>query len=973
MPSLVLLGKRWNVSSDDVPIPAAIVASFHFAWIVGILSLKGVVIGGGEDVCARAWPYAGYVFLILACFVTATTSECFLIREGCRGSLFEDKKRMRVPQLLIANLLVGMLTAIVNTWGTWMLFHHGAICKGTAFEWRRNAFNALVWTTWAMLAMFVICVVAPLQLVPATEHSSPRSWRFRCMVLACCCCRSRAMLTAPQGERRPLERIADLFHKIFRHADFTSSDVAVTLYLAAALQRLNRRRRVATLLQRPRDGEAPELMLTGSHLAHELRPHEPVSALAAQYCKQGRPATGDDLRLVTDIAPFAMAAYGTLFYVYVNPQPTALANFCCHAVCLCCGRGRGRSSSGGAAAIPPGSPAAAAAAVVAAERRGPFGMELDPTRVMTKAAVSAIAGVPARDVKHLSSTNSFNMQAPYFLALHRASRSVVVSVRGTFSLDDTLTDLMCHPEDYNTWVNGITASLRSSNGVADKLSEGPGLRLPRYDGGSGCCRGGAGHSGAMRLAASLVKGVLRSHRLERLLGVGAAHVADDSSRMVRTPSVDGSVHSSGCLAGPNGWTWQRSFGRSPSGASRGNGKDSQQPLMNEPSEVASTCSAASTPHGGGGGGGGPWRLVITGHSLGAGIAAFAAMYLHAALPDTDVTAWCFSPPGWLMTPQLADWCRSFVTSVVINKDIVPRLTLTAVERLRDELVEAGVRCRRSKPHVVLSSLWHGCCFSCCRRHRTWADLQRMFAPESEGATAGARGFLASYQQSLAQNMTDDELDVLKSFRVPGRILFVRSAKDKRNQLQQERNYSALWITAEDLQREGLLLSRHMLLDHFPDRALNILRRTARQLEDGGLLSGGGGAARWSSVSTDTAGMAAVGDGGTSPVALQPPHVQSAAYSRGILARPLSAGTGRVPTMAPPPPPRPRTCSTPPNASGIGEAAGSSGSCSSTAEGSGDGVVVVVLPPLGGVRPRRPSSHALDRLAPSSPPVTHQPP
>lgn len=69
------------------------------------------------------------------------------------------------------------------------------------------------------------------------------------------------MLTAPQGERRlPLERIADLFYKVFRHADFTSSDVAVTLYLAAALQRLNRRRRVAQLLRAdggPGDGAVP--------------------------------------------------------------------------------------------------------------------------------------------------------------------------------------------------------------------------------------------------------------------------------------------------------------------------------------------------------------------------------------------------------------------------------------------------------------------------------------------------------------------------------------------------------------------------------------------------------------------------------------------------------------------------------------------------------------------------------------------
>lgn len=39
----------------------------------------------------------------------------------------------------------------------------------------------------------------------------------------------------------------------------------------------------------------------------------------------------------------------------------------------------------------------------------------------------------------------------------------------------------------------------------------------------------------------------------------------------------------------------------------------------------------------------------------------------------------------------------------------------------------------------------------------------------------------SYHQSLSQHMTDDELDVLKSFRVPGRILFVRASKLARKQ------------------------------------------------------------------------------------------------------------------------------------------------------------------------------------------------
>lgn len=56
-------------------------------WIIGIMSLKGVVFGGGDDVCARAWPYAGYVFLILTSFVTSTMLELLLIIEGCRGAI----------------------------------------------------------------------------------------------------------------------------------------------------------------------------------------------------------------------------------------------------------------------------------------------------------------------------------------------------------------------------------------------------------------------------------------------------------------------------------------------------------------------------------------------------------------------------------------------------------------------------------------------------------------------------------------------------------------------------------------------------------------------------------------------------------------------------------------------------------------------------------------------------------------------
>ena len=58
----------------------------------------------------------------------------------------------------------------------------------------------------------------------------------------------RKLTSAPEGEQRPLERLSALFHQFFRHADFTSSDVAVTIYLANVLKRIERKQTITALM-----------------------------------------------------------------------------------------------------------------------------------------------------------------------------------------------------------------------------------------------------------------------------------------------------------------------------------------------------------------------------------------------------------------------------------------------------------------------------------------------------------------------------------------------------------------------------------------------------------------------------------------------------------------------------------------------------------------------------------------------------
>lgn len=59
-----------------------------------------------------------------------------------------------------------------------------------------------------------------------------------------------------------------------------------------------------------------------------------------------------------------------------------------------------------------------------------------------------------------------------------------------------------------------------------------------------------------------------------------------------------------------------------------------------------------------------WRLVVTGHSLGAGVATLVGLMLRAEYPTLRV--WAFSPPGGLLTQALAEasseWCAVSVCS-----------------------------------------------------------------------------------------------------------------------------------------------------------------------------------------------------------------------------------------------------------------------------------------------------------------------
>jgi sn1-specific diacylglycerol lipase len=99
-----------------------------------------------------------------------------------------------------------------------------------------------------------------------------------------------------------------------------------------------------------------------------------------------------------------------------------------------------------------------------------------------------------------------------------------------------------------------------------------------------------------------------------------------------------------------------------------------------------------------------YELRIVGHSLGAGVATLLSYILKSKFPTLKVYG--FAPPGCTMTWKLASECTPWTTSFVLDNDIVPRLSVLALEDLRDEVLELIGRIRVPK-YKVFETFFRG--------------------------------------------------------------------------------------------------------------------------------------------------------------------------------------------------------------------------------------------------------------------------
>lgn len=225
-----------------------------------------------------------------------------------------------------------------------------------------------------------------------------------------------------------------------------------------------------------------------------------------------------------------------------------------------------------------------------------------------------------------------------------------------------------------------------------------------------------------------------------------------------------------------------------------------------------------------------YRIVVTGHSLGAGVAAILAYLLREEEHLENVSCVAYNPPGMLISEQGIPLFKPFCTTIVTGDDLICRMSLNSLDLIKSDLKIQLTSCNIPKWKILKSILFG-------YKEET-SDIDESILKVNFGKGSLAKVFKSStmsrkktWRQRL--DSSDDQAIHLKRapMFLPGRIIYLERQRDFKRvyhsvlskTLKEENHvYVPRWADADEFQE--LLISRTMLTDHSPFRLLKSLEK-----------------------------------------------------------------------------------------------------------------------------------------------------
>ena len=417
---------------------------------------------GLEARCAAGKTAMAWLFGTFSCFFLSMCLEGLILRQSLKGTILQPNKRTHINTLLYMHFTLTIADVCFTALGTLLDYHVGNSC------YVRNHVHTAIVVVIVGNYFIIACNFLGVALIFSVFAHLPSEERWNRMfsILGCCLC-------MPVGSDRErdnqgtLSQIATCFGEVFQGADLVPSDIAAGLALLALQHRGKLEGEPigwsvtegAARGSRPRGGERDEERRTGSPdgvtaplLAGaasrdspdaERDDHQDDPTVSSLGEPMSPDALSDVLAEAAHYARWALAAYGWMLYTWANPGG-GLALACSarglRECCCCCCPAETEPADRSRFDPESGLPA--------------MDDGRDAPTSLDREALKTCAGIRGEDLFYVSFTNGVGEQ-PYFIARDAARKAIVVSVRGTMSVQDCITDSMYKPVLLNAEAIGM--------------------------------------------------------------------------------------------------------------------------------------------------------------------------------------------------------------------------------------------------------------------------------------------------------------------------------------------------------------------------------------------------------------------------------------------------------------------------------------------------------------------------------------
>ncbi|NWX15951.1 DGLA lipase, partial [Aegotheles bennettii] len=446
MPGIVVFRRRWSVGSDDLVLPAVFLFLLHTTWFV-ILSvvLFGLVYNPNETCSLNLVDHGrGYLGILLSCMI----AEVAIIWLSMRGSILYTEPRDSMQYVLYVRLAILVIEFVYAIVGIVWLTQYYASCNDITAKSVTLGMVVCNWVVILSVCITVLCVFDPTgrtfvklratkrrqrnlrtyNLRHRLEEGQASSWTRRLKVFLCC-------TRTKDSQSDAYSEIAYLFAEFFRDLDIVPSDIIAGLVL---LRQRQRAKRNAVLDEANNDILA---FLSGMPVTRNTKYLDLKNAQEMQRYKE-----------VCYYMLFALAAYG--WPIYLMRKPTCglcrLARSC-SCCCLCPSRPRYAPS-------------------VTIEEDNCCGCNAIAIR-----RHFLDENMTSVDIVYTSCHDAV-YETPFYVAVDHEKKKVVISIRGTLSPKDALTDLTGDAErlpvegHHGTWL-GHKGMVLSAEYIKKKLEQ----------------------------------------------------------------------------------------------------------------------------------------------------------------------------------------------------------------------------------------------------------------------------------------------------------------------------------------------------------------------------------------------------------------------------------------------------------------------------------------------------------------------